>query len=93
MNQHIRYFNNLVNQMLNQHYPDISFTGVYNFLDRQGLLDKKLIRNNDDIHLGKRGVAQYVAMMKSCVFRRLKFKQYARPPQEARRVMGPPGDP
>ena len=45
-------------------------------VDRQGLLDSKLIRQNDKIHLGKKGIAKLVRYIKVCVFRREKYETY-----------------
>lgn len=90
MNDHIQYYNVVVNRMLYQQFPKISFSSVHSFLDRQGLLDIRLTRNNDTIHLGKKGIAMYVSMMKSCVFKKLKS---SKPPLETGDTSGPPVDP
>lgn len=92
MNQHITYYNNLVSDMLDSYFPDVWFEGMYHFLDRQGLLDAKLTRSGDDIHLGRKGIGLYVSLMKKCVFRNLKLKQYSRTAQDSAQVMDPLGD-
>lgn len=93
MNEHIMYYNSLVGRMLSHYFPEVSFEGIYSFLDRQGLLDAKLTRNgNDDIHLGKKGIALYVSLMKKCVFRKLRMKQYSNATRGPTHVMDPSGD-
>ena len=93
MNEHIMYYNNLVGRMISHYFPDVWFEGIYSFLDRQGLLDAKLTRNgNDDIHLGKKGIALYVSLMKRCVFRRLRTRQYSNATQGSTHVMNPSRD-
>ena len=76
MNHFISLYNGLVDEMLSINFPDIWFQGIYDFVDRQGLLDSKLIRQNDKIHLGKRGIAKLVRYLKVCVFRREKYETY-----------------
>ena len=93
MNEHIKFYNYLVDRMIFECFPGVSFVSVYSFLDRNGLLDSKLTRNNDDIHLGKRGIAQYVSMMKTCVFNKLKSRKYPKQPQETNLSRGPAEDP
>ena len=78
--------------MLDSYFPDVWFEGMYHFLDRQGLLDAKLTRSGDDIHLGRKGIGLYVSLMKKCVFRNLKLKQYSRTAQDSAQVMDPLGD-
>ncbi|KAL5251610.1 hypothetical protein ACHWQZ_G009278 [Mnemiopsis leidyi] len=94
MNENVMYFNKLVDVMLNKRFPNISFSGVYGFLDSKGLLDSRLMRSNssdDFIHLGKRGIAKYVAMMKSCVYRKVKSIEHQKTKQESAQVVDPPG--
>ena len=80
--------------MLNRYFPDISFEGMYGFLDNQGLLASRLQRDDKDgIHLGNMGIAKYVSMMKNCVFRKVRSLQYSKAPQESAQVMDPPGEP
>ena len=68
MNHNIKLFNELVDQMLFDNFPDVWFKGIYNFLDNKGLLSIKLTRQNDEIHLSDRGIAKLVTYIKSCVF-------------------------
>lgn len=79
MNNHIMYYNELVDQMLKKYFPKIWFKSVHGFLDNQGLLNVKLARKHDDIHLGPKGTALYVSLMKTCVFQRMKVDQYSKP--------------
>ena len=72
MNHNIGLYNELVDQMLFDNFPDVWFEGIYNFLDNKGLLSIKLTRQNDEIHLNDRGIAKLVTYMKSCVFWREK---------------------
>ena len=70
MNRNIATYNKLVDQMLAVHFPEVSFTGIYEFLDRQGMLNVKLTRTGDSIHLNDRGVSRFVTYMKRCVVAR-----------------------
>ena len=85
MNYNISLYNGLVDEMLYVNFPDIWFDGIYNFVDNSGLLDSRLVRPNDKIHLGKRGIAKLVTYLKVCVFRREKFEKYmlGHPKQES----------
>ena len=78
MNRNIMLFNQLVDEMLAKQFYDIWFKGLYEFLDRQNMLDIKLTRNGDSIHLGPKGLAKYVSIIKRCVFQREKIEQYAK---------------
>lgn len=77
MNKNIRFFNMLVDEMLAKQFHDIWFKGLYEFLDRQNLLDINLTRNGDSIHLGPKGIARYVSILKRCIFHREKIEQYS----------------
>ena len=77
MNKNIGLFNILVDEMLAKQFPDIWFKGLYEFLDRQNLLDVNLARNGDSIHLGPKGLAKYVSILKRCIFQREKIEQYS----------------
>ena len=92
MNDNIRFYNNLVDKMLEDCFPEIWFSSVRSFLDSQGLLSVKLSRNGDKIHLGSRGIALYVSLMKLCVFKRIKSRQYPKPPQESANTASPAKD-
>ena len=83
---------NLVDKMLEDCFPEIWFSSVRSFLDSQGLLSVKLSRNGDKIHLGSRGIALYVSLMKLCVFKRIKSRQYPKPPQESANTASPAKD-
>ena len=85
MNYNISLYNGLVDEMLYVNFPDIWFDGIYNFVDNSGLLDSRLVRPNDKIHLGKRGIAKLVTYLKVCVFRREKFEKHmlGHPKQES----------
>ena len=72
MNHNIGLYNELVDQMLFDNFPDVWFEGIYNFLDNKGFLSIKLTRQNDEIHLNDRGIAKLVTYIKSCVFWREK---------------------
>jgi hypothetical protein len=93
MNSNIMLYNRLVSMMLNKCFPDVCFRSVSAFLDNQGLLNEKLTRRNDKIHLGPKGVARYVSLMKLCVFQRTKSRQYAKFTQGSVQTMGSPGTP
>ena len=87
MNENIMLYNRLVNDMLLNCFPDVWFQGMYGFLDRQNLLSTKLTRANDKIHLGSRGIAKLVSLIKNCVF--LKEKQtQAKPTSYSEVVQG-----
>ena len=69
MNRNIVCFNSMLSDMLNQMcFKDVFFPGVYSFLDSKGLLSSRLTRNNDDIHLGDKGLAQFVRLIKLWIF-------------------------
>ena len=70
MNQSITRFNDMLGDMLYHCYPDIWFPGVHSFLDKQNLLSLKLCRDKDEIHLGDKGIAQFVRCMKLWIFER-----------------------
>lgn len=72
MNVNIRLYNELVNHMLYECYPDVWFQGIYSFLDLHGKLSERLCRPNDKIHLGPKGIAKLVTYIKVCVFQREK---------------------
>ena len=76
MNHNISIYNGLVDDMLYNFFPDIWFEGIYSFVDRQGLLDAKLVRPNDKIHLGDKGIARLVRYIKVCVYSREKYEKY-----------------
>ena len=65
--------------MLAKLFPCISYKGVYSFLDNQGLLNSRLTRNNNKIHLSPRGISLYVAHMKRHVFQTRKTSQLLKP--------------
>ena len=68
MNRNVTRFNSLLSEMLSFSFRDIYFPGVYSFLDSKNLLSTRLTRENDDIHLGKRGIAQFVRLLKLWIF-------------------------
>ena len=69
MNRNIVRFNSMLSDMLNQSsFGNVFFPGVYSFLDSKGLLSARLTRNNDDIHLGDKGLAQFVRLIKLWIF-------------------------
>ena len=69
MNRNIMTFNRLVNEMLSSCFNQTVWQiGVGHFLDRKGLLDLRLTRNGDDIHLGKHGIAKFVRCIKQWVY-------------------------
>ena len=71
MNQNILFFNKCVADMLRHCFNDnVLFPGIYQFLDRSGLLAAKFTRTNDLYHLGDRGIAQLVSIIKQSVYRR-----------------------
>ena len=68
MNRNITCFNSMLSDMLSQCFSNVNFPGLYSFLDHKGLLSIKLTRENDDIHLGAKGIAQFVRLMKLWIF-------------------------
>ena len=74
MNHNIALYNELVDRMLFENFPDVWYQGIYSFLDNQGLLSIKLTRENDKIHLNDRGIARLVTYMKTCVFKRESYE-------------------
>lgn len=70
MNQNIQKFNRLVYTTFLRSSLNISTPGVYSFLDRRGLLDSKLTRDGDSIHLGNVGLCRFVRLIKDCIYRR-----------------------
>ena len=88
MNVNIRFYNRLVDRMLSRMFPSIWYKGIYSFLDSKSQgLSAKLARGDDPIHLGPRGVAQFVSHIKSCVFWRewCMKKKYAKPNTSVRK--------
>ena len=76
MNHFISLYNGLVDNMLYLNFPEIWYDGIYDFVDSKGLLDSRLVRPNDKIHLGKRGIAKLVRYIKVCVYKREKYDKY-----------------
>ena len=72
MNINITLYNRLVDRMLSLNFPGIWFQGIYSFVDNNGLLSSRLVRQNDKVHLGPKGIAKLMTYMKTCVFRREK---------------------
>ncbi len=70
MNGNIGNFNRLLDKMLLHCFSDICFPGAYNFLDNKGLLSARLARDSDEIHLGPKGISQFVRCMKLWIFER-----------------------
>jgi hypothetical protein len=70
MNRNITCFNKQLDNMLQHCYPDVWFPGVHGFLDKRNLLSLRLCRESDEIHLGEKGVAQFVRSMKLWIFER-----------------------
>jgi alkylated DNA repair dioxygenase AlkB len=69
MNRNITRFNSLLDDMLSHCFKGtVNFPGVYSFLDSKGLLSTRLTRDSDDIHLGERGIAQFVRLVKLWIF-------------------------
>ncbi len=93
MNENITRYNDLVDNMLSECFPGIWFKGMYGFLDHQNLLSVKLARANDNIHLGSKGIAKLVTLIKICVFKREKqdSSMLAHPAtQESTQMVGSP---
>ncbi len=70
MNANIIRYNDLVDEMLMHSFPDAGFPSMHDFLDPKGMLSIKYNRDNDPIHLGGRGVAKFVSVMKYRVYER-----------------------
>ena len=71
MNKNILFFNRCVADMLRHCFNDyVLFPGIYQFLDRSRLLVAKFTRSNDLYHLGERGIAQLVSIIKQSVYSR-----------------------
>ena len=69
MNRNIVCFNSMLCEMLNvMCFKNVFFPGVYSFLDPKGLLSARLTRDNDDIHLSEKGLAQFVRLIKLWIF-------------------------
>ena len=68
MNRNVTRFNSLLSEMLSSCFRDVYFPGVYSFLDSKNLLSSRLTRENDDIHLGEKGIAQFVRLLKLWIF-------------------------
>ena len=68
MNRNITTFNSMLGDMLSHCFSNVHYPGVYSFLDQKGLLSARLARDNDDIHLGAKGIAQFVRLMKLWIF-------------------------
>ncbi len=67
MNHNVKKYNELVDDMLVSCFPNVWYEGIYSFLDGHNMLSTKLTKSNDKIHLGPRGIAQFVTYMKVCV--------------------------
>ncbi len=69
MNKYVIEFNNLVNNLIKQnHDSSITFPPLYSFLDNRRLLALPLTRDGDSIHLGSRGIAQFVSLLKQLIY-------------------------
>ena len=70
MNKHIIQFNSLVYRSNLRARYNVSIPGLYNFLDRFGLLAANLTRGGDPIHFGAVGVSKFVQVIKEVVYER-----------------------
>ena len=69
MNKYVIEFNNLINNLIKQnHDSSITFPPLYSFLDNRRLLALPLTRDGDSIHLGSRGIAQFVSLLKQLIY-------------------------
>ena len=75
MNKNIVAFNRSVLKWFKDlNDPFISFPSVYEFLDRNELLDRKLTRSSgESIHLGKSGICKLVTIIKSTIYNKEKY--------------------
>ena len=70
MNRIIMSFNRAVCRWIRTCHYNVSMPNVSSFLDNSDLLSSALTRNGDSIHLGKRGIAKFVSMIKQEIFRK-----------------------
>lgn len=70
MNEYIRQFNKLVFNSEVRNRLDFWMPPLYTFLDKQNLLDIKLTRDGDSIHLGSLGLSRLVRVMKDSIYRK-----------------------
>ena len=75
MNNNVVAFNRSVTAWFKQlNDPYISNPSVYDFLDRSGLLDRKLTRSaGETIHLGKLGLCKFVSLIKNSIYLKEKY--------------------
>ena len=69
MNRYIGSFNRSVLQWVKQCKLSVVMPNVSSFLDNNGLLASALTRGGDPIHLGNRGLAKFVGIIKGEIFR------------------------
>jgi hypothetical protein len=70
MNRNIVKFNACLDEMLHHCFSETWFPGVHGYLDNKMLLSTKFTREGDAIHLGVKGIAQFVRNMKMWIFQR-----------------------
>ena len=70
MNKLITEFNQCVLDSDFMSRLNIWMPPVYSFLDQRRLLDNKLTRDGDPIHLGNFGITKFVRLMKEAVYHR-----------------------
>ena len=70
MNKLITEFNQCVIESKFMHRLNIWMPPVYSLLDQRHLLDNKLTRDGDSIHLGNFGITKFVRLIKEAVYHR-----------------------
>ena len=70
MNRNVMSFNNQMQAWLNKHASSsVTLLSAYAFLDRNGLLATPMTRDGDCYHLGSRGIARFVSLLKDVMFK------------------------
>ena len=84
MNQYINFFNSLVWNGIVQSRFDVCMPTLYNFLDRNQLLDYELTRDGDAHHLGNIGMCKFIRCIKNAIYFRENVREVRQPVNQQR---------
>ena len=88
MNRYIEHFNELLlHDRYLRHTLGVWMPALYSFLDNRRLLDLKLTRDGDTIHLGSIGMSRFVRLIKDSIYHRERVERSVRQQGNSR----PPG--
>lgn len=77
MNTIIRNFNNMVMKSCLHDKFGCWFPGLYDFLDKSGLLHVDMARGGDPIHFGSKGISKFVRVLKEIIYERERTENHS----------------